>query len=118
PPPSAAGNVPDVLGGGVPGMTIDSVGTNYDQLQALLGSKWGAQFLGEENVAGATFYPWVEIPDPASNFMSRAVPPSGTVAGVFATTDDERGVWKAPAGTDAALRGVTALADTTITDDV
>jgi Bacteriophage tail sheath protein len=31
------------------------------------------------------------------------------VAGVFARTDGERGVWKAPAGIDASLRGVQGL---------
>jgi len=31
------------------------------------------------------------------------------MAGVYARTDAERGVWKAPAGTDAVLRGVQAL---------
>ena len=30
-------------------------------------------------------------------------PPSACVAGVFARTDEQRGVWKAPAGTEAAL---------------
>lgn len=32
--------------------------------------------------------------------------PSGVVAGVFARTDARRGVWKAPAGRDAVLKGV------------
>jgi hypothetical protein len=36
----------------------------------------------------------------------RQLAPSGTVAGVIARVDRERGVWKAPAGQDAALRGV------------
>ena len=31
------------------------------------------------------------------------------VAGIFARTDGERGVWKAPAGTDAGLSGVAEL---------
>ena len=35
--------------------------------------------------------------------------PCGAVAGVFARTDTERGVWKAPAGLDATLVGVPAL---------
>ena len=34
---------------------------------------------------------------------------SGTLAGVYGRTDSERGVWKAPAGIDAALRGVQSL---------
>lgn len=32
--------------------------------------------------------------------------PCGAVAGVYARTDARRGVWKAPAGTEAVLRGV------------
>jgi phage tail sheath protein FI len=37
------------------------------------------------------------------------VPPAGYVAGVFARTDGRRGVWKAPAGTEATLNGTIAL---------
>jgi phage tail sheath protein FI len=37
------------------------------------------------------------------------VAPCGAVAGVFARTDADRGVWKAPAGIDAALRGAAGL---------
>jgi phage tail sheath protein FI len=36
----------------------------------------------------------------------RAFPPSGMLAGVWARTDAERHVWKAPAGIDASLNGV------------
>jgi phage tail sheath protein FI len=36
--------------------------------------------------------------------------PCGVVAGIWARTDTQRGVWKAPAGQDAGLRGVTQLA--------
>jgi len=35
--------------------------------------------------------------------------PCGAVAGVFARTDTQRGVWKAPAGLDATLVGVPQL---------
>lgn len=41
--------------------------------------------------------------------------PCGAVAGVIARTDAAHGVWKAPAGSRAALQGVKALA-TTLTD--
>ena len=37
-------------------------------------------------------------------------PPSGAVAGVYARIDRERGVWKAPAGEEAVLRGEVTLA--------
>ena len=36
-------------------------------------------------------------------------PPSGAVAGVYARIDRERGVWKAPAGEEAVLRGEVTL---------
>ena len=35
--------------------------------------------------------------------------PCGAVAGIFARTDGQRGVWKAPAGQDATLKGVDQL---------
>jgi phage tail sheath protein FI len=35
--------------------------------------------------------------------------PCGLIAGVMARTDTQRGVWKAPAGQDAALNGVQGL---------
>ena len=63
----------------------------------------------------AIFYPRVQIPDPLNQFRLRSVGASGTVAGLFARTDEARGVWKAPAGTDASLQNVAAF-DYTLTD--
>ncbi|MGB8702280.1 MAG: phage tail sheath subtilisin-like domain-containing protein [Thermosynechococcaceae cyanobacterium] len=57
----------------------------------------------------AIYFPRVKIADPLNNFRLKSLAPSGTVAGVYARTDSERGVWKAPAGIDATLRGVQAL---------
>ncbi|HET7271504.1 MAG TPA: phage tail sheath C-terminal domain-containing protein [Rubrobacter sp.] len=57
----------------------------------------------------ALYYPRVRIPDPLNEFRLRSVGASGTIAGLYARTDNERGVWKAPAGTDAVLRGVSEL---------
>jgi phage tail sheath protein FI len=54
-------------------------------------------------------YPWIQIGDPLNNGALRSVAPSGTLAGVFARTDATRGVWKAPAGTEASLVGVQAV---------
>jgi phage tail sheath protein FI len=53
----------------------------------------------------AAYFPWIELPDPLSDDRLRPFPPSGTLAGLYARTDTARGVWKAPAGTEAALRG-------------
>ncbi|MGH7392796.1 MAG: phage tail sheath subtilisin-like domain-containing protein [Candidatus Rokuibacteriota bacterium] len=56
---------------------------------------------------GALYYPWLEIPDPvgAGKNPRRFVPPSGFVAGLYARIDGTRGVWKAPAGTEATVIG-------------
>lgn len=54
----------------------------------------------------AVYYPWIRIADPLKGGKLRSCPPSGTVAGLYARTDSARGVWKAPAGTDATLVGV------------
>jgi phage tail sheath protein FI len=57
----------------------------------------------------AVYYPWIRIPDPLNGGLPRVSAPCGAVAGVFARTDANRGVWKAPAGTEAVLNGVTSL---------
>lgn len=60
----------------------------------------------------AFFFPWVTAPDPRKQGALRSFPPCGFVAGIFARTDASRGVWKAPAGTEASLTGATGLAIT------
>lgn len=44
----------------------------------------------------ALYYPWVTVSDPVSR-QPIDLPPSGFVAGIYARSDNERGVWKAPA---------------------
>lgn len=51
----------------------------------------------------AVYYPWVRVLEPLSG-ETYLVPPGGHVAGVYAGTDIERGVHKAPA--NVALRGI------------
>jgi phage tail sheath protein FI len=63
----------------------------------------------------ALYFPRLKIPDPLDEFRLRSFGPSGTMAGVYARTDSTRGVWKAPAGTEATLAGVVEL-DTKLTD--
>jgi len=62
----------------------------------------------------ALYFPRIEMTDPLTGRL-RTFPPSGAVAGIMARTDSDRGVWKAPAGTEARLAGVRALA-TPLTD--
>lgn len=64
---------------------------------------------------GAVYYPWISIADPLKNGKLRSIAPCGTIAGLYARTDSYRGVWKAPAGTEASLIGVQAV-DYTLTD--
>jgi len=60
---------------------------------------------------GAVYFPWIKATDPSGQQATPiAVPPSGYVAGVYARIDANRGVWKAPAGTEANLLGVVGVA--------
>jgi hypothetical protein len=58
----------------------------------------------------ALFFPWITALDPLAGGQPRNFPPGGFVAGIYARTDSARGVWKAPAGTEAGVRGATGLA--------
>jgi uncharacterized protein len=57
----------------------------------------------------AVFFPKVTLSDPLDGFRLKDFPSSGTIAGLFARIDMERGVWKAPAGIEASLQGVQSL---------
>lgn len=57
----------------------------------------------------AIYYPWIWVADPLNNNQPRLSPPGGTVAGMIAQIDATRGVWKAPAGTEANLKGALGL---------
>jgi phage tail sheath protein FI len=57
----------------------------------------------------AVYFPRIHAADPKQNGFVREFAPCGVIAGIWARTDVQRGVWKAPAGTDASLTGVTDL---------
>jgi hypothetical protein len=60
---------------------------------------------------GAIYYPWPLMSDPAGvSAQPIRVPPSGFAAGMYARIDARRGVWKAPAGTEANVGGAVGLA--------
>jgi phage tail sheath protein FI len=63
----------------------------------------------------AAYFPRIRAADSLMNSVVRAFPPSGAMAGIYARTDAERGVWKAPAGTSATITGAVGL-DATLTD--
>ncbi len=57
---------------------------------------------------GAVYFPWVEVSDPVGVGRDPTIilGPAPFVAGLYARTDQRRGVWKAPAGLEATLLGV------------
>jgi phage tail sheath protein FI len=64
-----------------------------------------------KNSYGAIYTPWVRMLDPTGRSSTPILaPPSGFVARLYAKTDGQRGVWKAPAGTSVALGGSVGLA--------
>ncbi len=58
---------------------------------------------------GAIYFPHIKVKDPLSANRLESFVPCGAVAGVFARTDAQRGVWKAPVGLEARLAGVDEL---------
>ena len=64
-----------------------------------------------KNSFTAVYYPWLSMVDPLGSSPDPVlVPPSGFAAGLYARTDARRGVWKAPAGTEANVSGAVGLA--------
>ena len=108
----------------IDGATISTLQTRAKERRAFLivdcdsGDAVSTVFASLANKTGADarnsafYFPSVLAPDPLQNGALRAFPPCGFVAGVFARTDAARGVWKAPAGTDASLTGAAGLAIT------
>ena len=69
--------------------------------------EWRMNTAGYDSKMAALYWPWIEVMDPLTGRPMR-VPPSGHVAGVWARTDEERGVHKAPA--NEVVRGANGLA--------
>ena len=84
---------------------IPATVATLDQMQTWLSEN---EMLRHPNAA--VYFPRTLIPDPANQNRPRSLAACGTIAGLWARTDAQRGVWKAPAGTDARLRNVQSLA--------
>ncbi|MGF1340899.1 phage tail sheath family protein [Streptomyces flavovirens] len=67
---------------------------------------WRNDDAGFDSRYATVYYPWVKVFDPATG-RNTLVPPSGHVAGVWARSDAERGVHKAPA--NEVIRGAVDL---------
>jgi phage tail sheath protein FI len=57
---------------------------------------WRMNVAGFDSSYAAMYYPWIEVMDPATNKVVQ-IPSSGHMAGVWARSDNTRGVHKAPA---------------------
>ncbi len=69
----------------------------------------GLGLTGVESRNAALYFPRVMQSDPLREGQLDTFVPCGVIAGVMARTDTARGVWKAPAGLDAALNGIQGL---------
>lgn len=76
--------------------TVDSVS---EAQQTLTSTRHGSSY-------AARYFPWLQVKDWNTGAVV-SVPPSGAVAGIYARIDASRGVWKAPAGREASVAGVT-----------
>ena len=70
--------------------------------------------LQASKVFGAVYAPWIRVNDPigAGPAPARFVPADGHVMGVYARTELERGIFKAPAGNAAQVQGALEVAAT------
>jgi len=66
-------------------------------------------YVGTRSKNAAIFFPRLKQPNPLRDNQVETFVPCGVIAGIFARTDAQRGVWKAPAGLDATLIGVPQL---------
>ncbi|MFC5645423.1 phage tail sheath family protein [Kitasatospora cinereorecta] len=67
---------------------------------------WKSTTLGLRSTHAGAWFPNIRVDDPLNPGAIVSHPPSGALAGVIARTDNQVGVWQAPAGTDAFLSGV------------
>jgi phage tail sheath protein FI len=87
----------------------------HTKQEAISGMSNPLTSLGTDNKNAAVFFPRILKPNPLRNNKIETFAPCGAIAGVIARTDVNRGIWKAPAGVEAILNGVTGLS-VTLTD--
>jgi hypothetical protein len=80
---------------------------NYSNIQPTYFTISGQD--GNDGRNAATYFPRIKEVDPYMGGTTQVMPACGIIAGVYASTDAARGVWKAPAGVDAGLAGIDSL---------
>ena len=118
---------PGVKDEGTQKALLEHCNTHTKDRFAVLDSRRSAPVAGSGSVAeqmasiqdnggyAALYYPWIQITSQSDDNHRILVPPSGHIAGIYARTDNNRGVHKAPAGTEASLNGVLGV-ETPLTD--
>lgn len=91
---------PDVVN--VQGSSPDEIAENAEEAA----EAWKTDGFTFQSSHSAAYFPNVRVDDPLMPGIIRSHPPSGALAGLYARTDSNVGVWEAPAGTDAVLSGV------------
>jgi phage tail sheath protein FI len=86
-------------------LLVDPISTWKDSKAA----KSGVGAIGTSSKNAGLFFPRLRQANAQHAGQVEDFAPCGAVAGVFARTDTNRGVWKAPAGLDTALVGVPQL---------
>ncbi len=81
--------------------TVDAAKDGVDGLR----SEFGNAFVTN----AAAYFPTLKMPDPLKENRIQEFVPCGVIAGIFARTDAQRGIWKAPAGIEASVSGVRQL---------
>jgi phage tail sheath protein FI len=87
------------------GVPPSGTGSVVDQLHGVEGNSGGY---------AALYFPWILVA-PVKGSAPILVPPCGHIAGIYARTDQKRGVFKAPAGTEAGINGALGV-DQVMTD--
>lgn len=114
--------IPPYLSGGDVDNSLVSIAARYcEQRRAMFlidpptswtnkdAAKSGVASIGTSSKNAALFFPRLKQPNPERDNQMEDFVPCGAVAGVFARTDTQRGIWKAPAGLEATLVGVPQL---------
>ena len=80
---------------------------------AIIDAKQGSSKISElkprdqyDTKYAAFYYPWIKVINPETGLL-QLVPPGGHIAGIYARTDTEKGVHKAPA--NETIRGIAGL---------
>lgn len=62
--------------------------------------------IGDASTNAVVYFPMLKMADPLKENRTEEFAPCGAIAGIWARTDAQRGVWKAPAGQEASFSGV------------